>query len=403
MSVPYSSYVPPTLGQIKDTKINTDTLANGDVLQYNSSLNAWENAVGGGGGGGASITGTDEAAVFKSGIQQGEGDAAGITRNATLAGYCINLDTTNKFVGINLQNPSIQLDIAGGMHITDGANKIEIDGENIGIISGTDSLTLFSHNASAVQKAALKIDSSAKIALNGCWVSYNPITFDAPVSSTLTGLYKIKLDRGQDKWDGAAPFDLQENYNSILGFPTGQIVEYQNQAPITGARIYGRVATGVAVAPASTYTISLYGNTVSFQDRLLYDPMQMRSRKIGSAWVYAGAPTVWRQADTKLIFTIKWYIEGTYPTRRNNNIVQVYANQYRSGSLLRAYQIHQTPGDEAVHIHSGERTFYTHIPTLNEDFNPATDDWLVEIANQSGVDDFTSTLNNVEIICYKAQ
>ena len=402
MTVPYSSYTPPTMGQIKDTKIDVDTLANGDILQYNSTERVWENAVGGGGGG-ASITGSNEAAVFKSGVNTGEGDAGGITRNVTLAGYTMNLDTTNKFVGINLQNPSVQLDIAGGMHITDGANKIEIDGENIGIISGTDSLTLFSHNASGVQKAALKIDSSAKIALNGCWVSYDPILFDTPVSSTLTGLYKIKLRRGQDKWAGAAPFDIQENYNPVLGFPTSQIVEYQNKAPITGARIYGRVATGVAVAPATTYTISSFGNTASFQDQMLYDPMQMRSRKIGNGWVYAGAPTVWRREEKKLIFTIKWYIEGTYPNDRKQNVVQVYANQYRNGSLLRAYQIHQTPGDEVVHIHSGERTFFTHTTALNEDFNPATDDWLVEIANQSGVDDFTSTLNNVEIICYEAQ
>lgn len=402
MTVPYSSYTPPTMGQIKDTKIDVDTLANGNILQYNSTERVWENAVGGGGGG-ASITGSNEAAVFKSGVNTGEGDAAGITRNVTLAGYTMNLDTSNKRVGINLQNPSVQLDIAGGMHITDGANKIEIDGENIGIISGTDSLTLFSHNASGVQKAALKIDSNVKIALNGCWVSYDPILFDAPVSSTLTGLYKIKLALGQDKWAGAAPFDTQENYNPVLGFPTGQITEYQNQAPITGARIYGRVATGVAVAPATTYTISSFGNTLAFQDQMLYDPMQMRSRKVGSGWVYAGAPTVWRQADTKLIFTIKWYIEGTYPNDRKQNVVQVYANQYRSGALLRAYQIHQTPGDEVVHIHSGERTFFSHTTSLNEDFNPATDDWLVEIANQSGIDDFTTTLNNVEIICYKAQ
>jgi hypothetical protein len=400
MTVPYSSPQAPFLGQIKDVSI--DNVQNANILQYDSSTQTWKNAAGGGGGG-STITGTNNAAVFKTGTNQGEGDSLAITRTPASTGYTMNLDTANKRVGINLANPSVQLDIAGGMHITDGTNKIEIDGENIGIISGTDSLTLFSHNALAVQKAALKIDSNAKIALNGCWVSYDPITFDAPVSSTLTGLYKIKLNRGQDQWAGAAPFDIQENYNSILGFPTGQIVEYQNQAPITGARIYGRVATGVAVAPATTYTISSFGNTVSFQDRIGYDPMQMRSRKIGNGWVYAGAPTVWRQDTTKLIFTIKWYIEGTYPARRNNNIVQVYANQYRNGSLLRAYQIHQTPGDEAVHIHSGERTFLTHTTTFNEDFNPATDDWLVEIANQSPTDDFTSTLNNVEIICYKAQ
>ena len=118
--------------------------------------------------------------------------------------------------------------------------------------------------------------------------------------------------------------------------------------------------------------------------------------------MYAGAPSIWRQADTKLIFTIKWYVEGTYPAISQNNRLQVYCNQYRSGSLLRAYQVWESPGNALTVIHSGERTFFTHTTAIGEDFNPATDDWLVEIANQ-GTNAFTSALNNVEIMCYLAQ
>ena len=81
--------------------------------------------------------------------------------------------------------------------------------------------------------------------------------------------------------------------------------------------------------------------------------------------------------------------------------LQVYCNQYRSGSLLRAYQVWESPGNETTVIHSGERTFFTHTTAIGE-VNPATDDWLVEIANQ-GTNAFTSALNNVEIMCYLAQ
>ena len=71
-------------------------------------------------------------------------------------------------------------------------------------------------------------------------------------------------------------------------------------------------------------------------------------------------------------------------------------------SLLRAYQVWNSPGGETTIIHSGERTFFTNTTALGEDFDPATDDWLVEIANQ-GPDPYTTVLNNVEIMCYLAQ
>ena len=165
-------------------------------------------------------------------------------------------------------------------------------------------MTLFSHNQSGTANANLEVNSNRKIASAPCWRSYDP-AFDGPISAVEDGLYKIKLRRGFNKWNGTAPFDVQENYSPVIGFPCQQIVEYQNRAPITGARIYGRVATSVPVAPATTYTISSFGNQISFADRMLYDPMQMRSRKIGNGWVYAGAPSIWRQAETKLIFTIR--------------------------------------------------------------------------------------------------
>jgi hypothetical protein len=47
MSVPYSSYRTPSIGDLNNVKINNNTLATGDVVKYNSANQLWENGVGG--------------------------------------------------------------------------------------------------------------------------------------------------------------------------------------------------------------------------------------------------------------------------------------------------------------------------------------------------------------------
>ncbi len=397
MTVPYSSPQLPFLGQIKDVAL--DNVQNADILQYDDTTRNWKNVVGGGGGG-ATITGIDDAAVFKSGTNQGEGDNAGITRIPASLGYTMNLDTANKFVGINQINPSVQLDIAGGMHITDGSNKIEIDGENIGIISGTDVLTLFSHNTN-LSGSNLRVNSLEKKAECSAWRSNDPRSFDTPNTTDTDSIYKIKLQRGMDKEAGGGLFDAQENYNPTLGFPSGQITEYQNQMNINKPVALARVATGIAVAPASVYVISSMGTQTAFQDQMLYDPMQMRSRLTFTAWVFCGAPTIYRVADLKVGWTIKWYFNGRWLAPSANNRMHMYVNQFRNGILLRTYLVQVSNNDQTCMM-SGERTFLTWSNGFNEDFDVLTDDWQVEIANQ-GTSDLRVDLGQCEFYCWKAQ
>ena len=111
MTVPYSSPQFPTLGQIKNVSIDPGTLANGQVIAYDATANNWKNSAGGGGGG-ATISGTNNAVVFKDGTN-GDADNAGITRTPGLLNYTAYLDTANKRLGVNKATPSTTLDVNG--------------------------------------------------------------------------------------------------------------------------------------------------------------------------------------------------------------------------------------------------------------------------------------------------
>ena len=390
MTIPYSSPQLPFLGQIKDVQL--DNVQASDILRYDSTTGTWNNAAGG------SISGTTDAVLFKGAAFEVIAPNNGITKNANASGYTINLDTTNKYVGINKANPTSNLDVSGVCLI----NTIEISGNNIGNIDPNSNIRLFSHN---LPDTALVYRSDNDIANTGGFRTRTPVSSDTVYPASTECFYKVKLSLGMDKWSGTAPFDTQNDYFNLLGFPTSQVVEYQNRAPITGARMIGTALLEGGLATDTTRIISFAGSSARDPnaDDLYYDPVQMRSRKIGADWMYVGAPSVWRSADKKLIFTIKFFVSGTYPARRNNNVFKVYANQYRSGALLRTNEIYSSPSSELEHTTHGERTFLSYSPVLSEDFNPATDDWIVELYNTANGDSFTTTKSYTEIICYEAQ
>jgi len=107
----YSTQGQPTVAQILDTAIDPITLNTGDGLVYDATDQLWKNQPGGGGGG-STITGTNDAVVFKNGTN-GDADNTGITRLPAGFGYTVNLDTANKRVGVNKQSPAYTLDVGG--------------------------------------------------------------------------------------------------------------------------------------------------------------------------------------------------------------------------------------------------------------------------------------------------
>jgi hypothetical protein len=166
--------------------------------------------------------------------------------------------------------------------------------------------------------------------------------------------------------------------------------------------IIGRTATGAVITPASVYVISNFGSTFAFQDRCIYDPCQMRSRKTGTGWVWAGAPVQYRTEDIKAMLNVRWYFEGSWSGSSQGNRLDMYVNQFRGGGLLRTYLVAISNNADSCFL-SGERTFMG-FAAYGEDINFSTDDFQVEIANQtSGGNDITVSLAQVELKFILAQ
>lgn len=402
--VSYSTRGEPAVEQLLNTAIDINTLAPGDGLIWDATNEVWVNGAGGGGGG---VTGTDDHVLFKQGGIANT-FTNGISRDPTDPSMTINLDTASKRVGINKQNPTTSLDVGGNSKFTSsfpGTDTTSINGNLVGVITGTNALTLYSSNLPAVASGTTTVDSTNKKTSSSAWRSYDPDAFDTPNTTDTDSIYKVKLQLGMDKELGGGVFDIQEDYNTLgTGFPTGQVTEYQNKMNINNPIIIGRVATGAVVGVASVYTISSFGaffGAPFFHDRCYYDPMQMRSRKSGSGWVWAGAPTVYRVSDTKVGWTIKWYFEGIWASSNTNNRLHMYCNQYRNGSLFRTFLVGVSNNADTCFM-NGERTFAGWQGFVNEDFDVLTDDWLVEVANQ-GQHDITVNLAQVELRCWLAQ
>jgi len=403
MTIPYSTRPVPTLGQLRDTNINPNTLATGQVVSYDATTQLWVNTAGGGGGG-ATITGTDEAAVFKNGVN-GDAPSTGISKNATAAGYTMNLDTANKFVGINKNNPTTTLDVNGIADFTDNSQTIRISDELIGLTTGTNALKLYSGNLPAVVDGLTSVDSVNKKVSSSALRSLDPTAFDVANSSDLDSVYKMKLQDGTTRQTITTPaFDIQEAFRP-LAFPTGQIVEYSNKLPLQKPIIISRNLGPQIIGPASSRVVTSFGlrrNAPFFDDGMTYDPCNMRAKLSGVGWNSAGAPVVYRVADLKLGFTISWNIHGTWagpgaPLNRGD----VYVVQYRNGVILYNHLVQQLE-QETECWWIGKKTFLGWDATALEDFDPLTDYYEVELSNLAAVDlQYNSAF--VEIECWLAQ
>ena len=381
----YSTRGEPTVAQILDTSVDVTTLTSGDGLVYDSVSKLWKNVPIGGGGGGASILGTDDAVVFKNGIN-GDAPNTGITKVPATAGYTMNLNTTSKRVGINKTSPATTLDVGGDAQFTNATETLKIEGDLVGLVAGTETLKLYSHNLPAVAQGLTEVDSSNKVITSSGLVSKDPRNFDAPNGTPDNAFYKIKLSRGLNQQPAGHPlWDEQYSFDPTqTQFPTGQIVEYYDTLPLNFARAVARTATGVAIAPSNVYAISNFGSTFSFQDRCIYDPCMMRSRKIGTGWIYAGAPTQYRDSDIKAMLKVRWYFEGRWASSNPANRVDMYVNQFRSGVLLRAYLVSISNNADSCFM-SGERLFMG-FANYGEDIDWGRDDFQVEIANMGAFD-----------------
>lgn len=413
--ISYSNTKDTRVNSALDTEIDKNTLLTGQVLTWDNSIKRWTNAAGGGGGG--LITGTDDAAVFKNGTN-GEGDPNGITRVPGNSGYVMNLDTANNRVGVNKQNPTVTLDVNGDLAVagvadfTDNSQTIKISEEKIGLTTGINELKLYSANLPAALEGLTTVDSTNKKTSSSAFRSYEPLAPDIPNTTDTNSIYKMRLRRGTDRQTIATPaFDIQEAFPAAppLQFPTQQVVEYQNKVPLHKPVVLMRTAGPIIVSPATTRIVSVLGQRRGvpfFDDSMLYDPLNMRSRlTAGTGWNKWGAPVVFRARDLRLGWTISWSIHGTWLSASgSSNRCDLYLNQYRNGALLRNILIHQLEANREFWL-IGKRTMLSWSTAFNEDFDPSLDDYELEISNQStgGGHDFQFNEANCEAECWIAQ
>jgi len=389
------------LGNLLDVNINPTTLNAGDILQYNATTTLWDNAAGGGGGG-VSITGSTDAAVFRTAAGNGIAEGDGIFKNVGTAGYTMNLDRSNKRVGVNTATPVTTLDIGGNAQVV-GTDTIKLENDTLGIITGAGDLKLYSGNAPAVADGLTTINSVDKKTGSSAFRSYDPATFDLANSTDENSVYKIQLRTGTLRQAVATPaFDIQEAFRP-QAFPTGQIVEYQNKVPIQKPIIISRNLGPQTILPATTRVVTSFGlrrNAPFFDDGMTYDPCNMRAKLSGLGWNSAGAPVVYRARDVKLGFTISWNIHGTWAGAGNR--CDVYVVQYRNGAILYNHLVQQLEQDREVWC-IGKKTFLG-WDVIGEDFDPTTDYYEVEFANMSGTGtNLTYNSALVEIECWLAQ
>ena len=155
MTVPYSSPTPLTLGEISNVNLNYNTLANNDVVKYNTTTQLWENAVG--------ATGTDV-------------DVYDVNNNATYnptfvagAGSAVQLGCSNSTWSMNPNTgefnfvDTMKIDGTGGTGSVDlglsaGSASITTNRVNVGAGSGQ---TLQGTEAIAIGSQAGSVNQSA--------------------------------------------------------------------------------------------------------------------------------------------------------------------------------------------------------------------------------------------------
>ena len=388
-SIPYSTKPVPTINELRNVNVNPATLANGDVVSWDSTLNIWKNTAGGGGGGGATITGTDDAVVFKSGAN-GVAPANGITKNVALAGYAMNLDTANFRVGIggasNAIAPANTLEVYGSARFKAqvGFNEIVIDDNTIGNIIGGTKLILYSSNTLTPENTCVVDGLNKRFVVGGTMETLPPTAFDTPNGTSTSGIYKMKLEQGVNLWSGPF-FDAQNPFNpASVGFPTGAVKEYQNDKLLMGNIICCRNAITSPLAAGFSDIFSVAGSITGFQDQCYYDPLGSRGRLTGGAtWDFIAAPSVGRSATDIYVVRVSFHFEGQWSGSNPNNRCNINLNQYRSGGLYRSYTVATSNNNDTIGM-SGNKTILGGL--VFQDYDASTDDFQMEAAN-FGVDD----------------
>jgi hypothetical protein len=239
-----------------------------------------------------------------------------------------------------------------------------------------------------------RVDFVQITSLNGLYSSSfkssDPITEDTPNTTDTGAIYKVKLLNGMNHWPGDAVFSQQFPFkSSTIGFPTGQIVEYQNGKPIQCSKVYGIYLRGEIGEDGSEVNITYLGQKLSNpkdgeQDECIYDPLNCRAALDKTNWVYFGAPSTMRTGTEKFLINIKVWCSATYNLYSQNNILYYILRHYRDAELISSTEIGrsgQGAPEISTNIDSINYTVFGYVPGSSDEFFSNRDYFAVFIRN----------------------
>ena len=224
--------------------------------------------------------------------------------------------------------------------------NLDADGKNIINVNSITGLTTNYTTGNINNISSTLITNTTDIISNNFSVS-NCLADVSPVLSS--GLYNMIQNNGNVYKDVSLGHDV---LNNILGFPNGQQITYLNQLPLQSNILVmkGRDGGGATIAIGSNRQV-IFGNTSSFQDNMLYDPVGLRSTKIGVSWMRLKV----RPHVNNCMWNFRCHYDVDFQAKNPDNRLLIKVIQYRGGLLLRTYNLLDLTTNGIQNVGSCER------------------------------------------------
>ncbi len=219
---------------------------------------------------------------------------------------------------------------------------------------------------------------------------------DYPDDKTI--LYNIELQTGDGNRQTGAGQD--EFNNAITGFPTGSPCYWANGMLMNALPcIIGRTS-GQTIAPNTQGNQMNFGSKSSFQDRVFYDPLQLRYNPVANnsftAVRFGDNCVGWNgnNLNVKIMVYLHVHIEGSWGGSNTNNELKIFIRHFdSSGTFRRDYQLLDISGKNKTDVvESADRLIMGFSPINGEDINGNDyfEIWMNNVATSP--DDFTVSL-----------
>ena len=195
-------------------------------------------------------------------------------------------------------------------------------------------------------------------------IANDMIQLDAPNTGIESGNIKLNGDVADQSIDlGVLPSDSfsvavptnQQQYSSSIqrgiirnvqqttldpvnsGFPNRSINSFIGDTQLfstTGSQTSICRSTNITLTPTDVRTAT-FGNTLSFQDRAVFDSLQIRGDKVGTTFLGVEIPAAYEGCFA----TVNIHVEGNWASLNAPNSIRLYVEQFRGGVLLRTLNL----------------------------------------------------------------